>query len=73
MKSIILARLRRLHLLMQAALTFPKVRRDRRAIRVSRQNKPPGAGLWRFSGQPMLDPSMWGLALALQPARTRRR
>ena len=73
MLSIILARLRRLRLLVQAALTSPRVRRDRRAARVSRQDKPPGAGLWRFSRQPTLRPSMWGRALALQPARSRRR
>ncbi len=71
--SIILARLRRLRLLVQAALTSPRVRRNRRAVRVSRQDKPPVAGLWRFIGQPTPRPSMWGRALALQPARSRRR
>ena len=73
MLSIILARLRRLRLLVQAALTSPRVRRNRRAVRISRQDKPTGAGLWRYSGQPTLRPTMWGRALALQPVRSRRR
>ncbi len=71
--SIILARLRRLRLLVQAAFTPPKVRRNRHAVRVYRQDRPPGAGLWRFSGPRTLRPSMWGRDLALQPARSRRR
>ncbi len=73
MLSIILARLRRLRLLVQAALTPPRVRRQRRTVRRARQEKAPGAGLWRYSGQPTLRPSMWGRALALQPVRSRRR
>ena len=68
--SIILARLRRLRLLVQAALTSPQVRRNRRAVRLSRQIKPSGAGLWRFSGRPTRRRSMWGRTLALQPARS---
>ena len=69
--SIVLARLSRLRLLVQTVLTSPKVRRDRRAVRVSRQNKPPGAGLWRSSVQPTLRPSIWGRTSAIQPARSR--
>ncbi len=71
--SIIRARLRHLRLLVQAVLTPPNVRRDRHAVRASRQDKSPGAGLWQFSGQPALPPSMWGRDLALQPAGSRRR
>ena len=71
--SMILARLRRLRLLVQAVLTSPKVRRNRRAVRVSRQDKLPAAGLWRLRRQPTLSPSMWGRGLALQPAKSRRR
>ena len=71
--SNILARLRRLRLLVQAALKSPKVRLNRHAVRVFRQDKPPGAGLWRFSGLLKLRPSMSDSALALQPARSSRR
>ncbi|WP_309643970.1 hypothetical protein [Phenylobacterium sp.] len=71
--SIILARLRRLRLLVQAALTSPKVRRDRRAVRVFRQTKPSAADAWRSAGSPTPQPSLWRRTPALQPAKVRKR
>lgn len=44
MMSTILARLRRLRLLVQAILLSPKVRRNRRTVHAFRQDTPPGAG-----------------------------
>lgn len=73
MMSIVLARLRDLRLLVQGALTPPKVRRNRRAVRLARRDKPPGGWLWRPGARPTARPLNWGGALALQPARSRRR
>lgn len=73
MMSIVLARLRRLRLLVQGALTPPKVRRNRRALRLARRDKPPGSWLWKPSVPPTEPPLIWGGAPVLQPARSRRR
>lgn len=70
---IIIARLRRLRLLAQAALTSPTVRRNRCAVRVSRQTKPSGADAWPSAGPPTLQPSLWGRTFVLQPAKARKR
>ena len=71
--SSILARLNRLRLLVQAALTSPRVRRNSHGVRVSRQTRPSDAAAWRFVGPPMSLPSLWGRASSLQPARSRNR
>ena len=71
--STILARLRRLRLLVQAVLTSAKQRRSRRALRVARHNKPPGSGTLRFSQPTPPLIFVWGRALALQSARARTR
>lgn len=73
MMSIVFARLRRLRLLVEGALTPPKVRRKQRAVRLAHRDKPPGGWLWRPSARPPVRPSIWGGALALQLARSRRR
>lgn len=64
---------RRLRRLVQAVLTSPKLRRNRRALRVARQAKLAGAGPWRFSPSPPPEPSIWGHTLFLQPVKSRRR
>lgn len=71
--SIILARLRRLRLLVQAVLTSPRLRRNRRALRVARHNKPPGAETLRFSEPTPQLMLVSGRALVLHPARARTR
>ena len=71
--STILARLCRLGLLVQAALTSPKLRRNRRALRVVRHNRPSGSGTLQFSAPTLPLTFVWGRALALQPARARTR
>lgn len=72
MLSIILARLRRLRLLVQAALTPSRVRRQRRTVRRARQDQPdvswPRLDAWAGLRQAVARP-----ALVLQPARSHRR
>lgn len=58
--STIIARLRRLRRLAQAALTPPK-------------SKPLATPPWRFSAPPTPRPSIWNGVPALQPARSRGR
>jgi len=68
--SIALARLRRLRLLVRGALTHPKVRRNQRAGRPARRDKPPGGWLWRPSARPTARLLIWAAHLSFsRPGR----
>ena len=72
MLSIIHARLRRPRLLVQAALTPPEVRRQRRTVRRARQDQSDAS--WpRVEAWPGLREAGARPAVVFQPARSRRR
>ncbi|UTP40527.1 hypothetical protein M9M90_04910 [Phenylobacterium sp. LH3H17] len=73
MMPIIFSRLRRLILLLAAALTPGKVRRKRRAIRRARPGAPSAMWPSATKARPSLQRASWVGALALQPIKSRKR